>query len=338
VISFLATTLAISWLSSAFKGDASFKSIQQALLYSPVAFFAVIILTEPLTNPPTRKLRIYYGALVGLLFSPQFHIGSFYLTPEMAILAGNAYSYLVSPKEKLILHLKERVRLAPDIYEFVFAAPRRFRYLPGQYMEWTLGHKRPDNRGNRRYFTLASSPTEQNLRVGIKFNGRSSTYKRAMLSMKHNTEIVAAQISGEFILPRSTRQRCVFLAGGIGVTPFRSMIKYLLDTHQRRPITLLYAARTVNEIVYQDIFDRAQKEIGIKVEYTLTDKKNVPETWKGNQGRITPRTIQMLVPAYKNSLFYISGSRSMVDSFKATLRALGIPKRRIITDYFTGLG
>ena len=337
VISFLIASLVTTALASLIGGTNLFTTIQQAVVLSPLAFFAFIILTEPLTTPPTRKLRIYYGALVGFLFTPQFHIGSFYLTPEIAILIGNIYSYFVSPKGKLILKLKERVRIAPDVYDFVFATPRRFRFLPGQYMEWTLGHNGPDSRGNRRYFTLASSPTEPNLRLGIKFNPTSSTFKKAMLSMKRDTEIVASQITGDFTLPDNPKQKCVFLAGGIGITPFRSMIKYLLDTHQRRPITLLYAARTVDDIVYKDIFDRAEKELGIKVIYTLTDSNNIPASWTGKVGRITPKIMQSLIPDFKSSVYYISGSRNMVDSFKDTLHKLRIPGSRIITDYFAGL-
>ena len=155
--------------------------------------------------------------------------------------------------------------------------------------------------------------------------------------MNRDTEIVASQVTGDFILPNDPKQKYVFLAGGIGITPFRSMIKYLLDKHQRRPITLLYAARTVDELVYKDIFDRAEKELGIKVIYTLTDNHNVPASWTGKVGRINPQSIRTLLPDYGTSVFYISGSRSMVDTFKNSLRKLGIPDARIITDYFAGL-
>src|SRR5258708_25269630 len=88
------------------------------VLYSPLVFFAGVILTEPLTTPPTRNLQIVYGAMVGFLFSPAVHFGPVYITPELAILIGNVFSYLVSPKVKLILKLRERVQIAPDTYDF----------------------------------------------------------------------------------------------------------------------------------------------------------------------------------------------------------------------------
>lgn len=334
--SFLATALIITLLASIFTGDFN-STVKNLVLLSPFVFFASVILTEPLTTPPTRKLRLIYSALVGFLFIPQLHLGSFYITPELAILIGNIYSYYVSPQPKLILKLKEKVRLSPDVYEFIFAPVQRLKFAPGQYMEWTLGHQDPDVRGNRRYLTLASSPTEQNLKVGVKFYKPSSSFKKAMFALDRNSQIVASQVTGDFTLPLDPNQRCVFLAGGIGVTPFRSMIKYLLDTHQRRPIALIYAAKTTDDIVYKDIFDQAEKELGIKVIYTLTDQNNVPASWKGHTGRITREMIQKQVMETRSAHFYLSGSRAMVDSFKDTLNELQIPHSHIITDYFAGL-
>jgi ferredoxin-NADP reductase len=307
------------------------------VFYSPLLFFAFILLTEPLTTPPTRKSRIYYGAIVGFFFTPLFHIGTLYTTPELALLIGNVFSYLVSPKNNLILKLKGKTQIGPDTYEFVFAAPRKFVFAPGQYMEWTLSHNGPDSRGNRRYFTLASAPTERDLKLGVKFSNKSSTFKKAMLSMDSEHEIVASQLAGDFVLPANPRQKCIFIAGGIGITPFRSMIKYLLETHQRRSIILFYSNRTVDDIVYKDIFDRAEKELGIKTIYTVTDTRNVPPNWAGQVGRITPQWIKKFVPGYKNYIFYISGSISMINTFKDTLRLLGIKDSQIKTDYFSGL-
>jgi len=336
VLSFLITALTIVLVSALFSND-FIATVQNAILSSAILFFAFIILTEPLTTPPTRSTRIYYGILVGFLYTPQFHLGSFYFTPELAILIGNIYSYIVSPKTKLILKLKEMTRIAPDTYEFVFAAPRNFKFKPGQFMEWTLGNTAADSRGNRRFFTIASAPTEHNLRLGVKFYPNSSTFKKSMLSMGNDSEIVASQLSGDFVLPYSSWQKCVFIAGGIGITPFRSMLKYLLDTRQRRPITLFYANKTIDDIVYKDILDRADHELGIRTIYSITDKRNTPPNWTGGIGRITPELIRSAVPDFRNCIFYVSGPRGMVDSFKDSLRRLNIHNSHIKIDYFAGL-
>jgi ferredoxin-NADP reductase len=321
---------------SVINGDNVLTELPRVAVYSPLFFFAFVILTEPLTTPPTRALRIAYGALVGLLFAPEVHIGSFYITPEIAILLGNVFAYLVSPKAKLVLKLKEKVQLAPDIYDFIFTPSRQLAFAPGQYMEWTLGHADPDSRGNRRFFTLASSPTERDLRVGVKFYPKASSFKEAMLNMAPETEIVAGQLAGDFVLPDDPNQKCVFIAGGIGITPFRSMLQYLLDKGQRRPLVLFYANRTASDVVYWDVLNRAQKELGMRTIYTLTDLSQVPSWWKWQVGRITPEMIAREVPDYQNCLFYVSGPQSMVDSFKTTLRALNVARSQIKTDFFPG--
>ena len=337
VISFLlaafATILALSIINRA----PIIATLQQTLLYSPLLFFAFVIITEPLTTPPARRSRIYYGMLVGVLFAPQFHIGSFYTTPELAILIGNLFAYLVSPKAAFMLRLKEKVQLAPDIYDFIFVPTRKFAFAPGQYMEWTLGHNQPDSRGNRRYFTLASSPTEDTLRLGVKFYQHSSSFKSALLAMDQHSEIVAGQVAGDFVLPDDPRQKCVFIAGGIGITPFRSMITYLLDTHQQRPIVMFYANKTAGDIVYKDVFDRAQRELGIKTIYTITDKQKLPPAWNARVGYISPQLIKDEVPDYLDCMFYISGPPAMVNSFKAALRQIHVKNSQIKTDFFAGL-
>ena len=336
VFSFLLSTAAVTLLASLFGGSNFFAAAQKLALYSPLVFFGALILTEPLTTPPTRKLQIYYGAIVGVLSNPQTHLGSFYLTPELAIVIGNVFSYFVSPKGSLVLKFREKLRLAADTYEFVFAADRKLAFDPGQYMEWTLGHAEPDSRGNRRYFTLASSPTEHHLRLGIRFSERSSSFKQALLDMKWGSQITASHLAGDFVLPANPGQRCVLIAGGIGVTPFRSMIKYLLDTRQRRPLTLFYSVKTAGEIVYKDVFDKAEKDLGLKVVYTLTQPESKPAGWMGKTGRVTADMIKTEVPDYRRCIFYLSGPDEMVETFKHDLRRLNVPSSRIKTDYFAG--
>ncbi len=337
VLSFLLTTLFFVLIGSLFSGTGIPAAVQRLVLYSPLFFFAFVMLTEPLTAPPTRRLRIYYGALVGFLFTPIFHIGGFYTTPEIALLVGNVYSYLVSPKTKLVLRLKEKAQLAPDIYEFTFTPNRKLAFEPGQYMEWTLGHPDADSRGNRRYFTLASAPTENDLRLGVRFYPHSSSFKNALLNLGPDHEVVAGQLAGDFVLPDNPHQKCVFIAGGIGVTPFRSMIQYLLDTHQRRPIVMFYVNHSIDDIVYKDVLDRAERELGIRTIYTVTDNRNLPPNWVGRVGRITPQWLKKMVPGYKNYVFYISGSIGMVDYFKAVLHQMGVKDSQIKTDFFSGL-
>ena len=118
-----------------------------ALFHTPLFFFALVMLTEPLTMPPSRWLRLGYAALVGALFAPAVHIGSFYSSPEIALLAGNLFSFLVSPKGRATLTFVEKRELARGIYEFVFKPDRPVAFKAGQYLEWSLPGVPADSRG-----------------------------------------------------------------------------------------------------------------------------------------------------------------------------------------------
>lgn len=203
-------------------------------------------------------------------------------------------------------------------------------------MEWTLPHPKTDSRGNRRYFTLASSPTESEVRIGVKFNKRSSSFKKALLALDSHTPLVASQLSGDFVLPKDRRQKLVFIAGGIGVTPYRSMVKYLLDSHEARPITLLYSARTSEDFAYTDIFEQAKQAIGLKTVYATTDTSSDIQGDHVRSGRINAAMIQQEIPDYMERLFYISGTQAMVTSLQQVLVDLGVPRHQVKVDYFPG--
>lgn len=337
VLLFCGTALVTTCLLALVEGKGITVELTQLLLQSPLFFFASIMLTEPLTAPPTRARRRWYSALTGVLFVPLVHFGPIYSTPELALVVGNVFSYLVSPRRKVTLTLKKKLKVAPMIVDFVLRPSQPLVFAPGQYMEFTLEHPRPDSRGNRRYFTLASSPTEQDLHLGVRFYERSSSFKRALYWMDGKTNLVAAQIAGDFTLPADPDQKLVFLAGGIGITPFRSMLKYLIDTQQKRDIVLFYANKTAREIVYQDILKAAAKHLGVKLFYTLTDADAAPRSWSGFVGRINEQMIMRAIPDYAERTYYLSGPPEMVHACEDVLKTLQVRGSQIKKDFFPGL-
>jgi ferredoxin-NADP reductase len=114
------------------------------------------------------------------------------------------------------------------------------------------------------------------------------------------------------------------------------MIKYLVDIKQKRDIVLFYSNKAEDEIVYKDIFDEANKKLGIKTVYALTDIQYVAKEWKGEKGRVDAAMIQRYVPDYKDRLFYISGPHPMVTAYQNILKDLKIPSSHVIIDYFPG--
>jgi ferredoxin-NADP reductase/Na+-translocating ferredoxin:NAD+ oxidoreductase RnfD subunit len=308
------------------------------LLHSSLFFMAFVMLTEPLTSPTRLRQQHWYGVLAGALFPPQIHLGTLYSTPELVLVVSNIFSYIISPKVKLLPQLTQKISWGPSVKDFVFTADRKFKYRPGQYMEWTLPHQQPDNRGSRRYFTLASSPTENNLRLGVRFYNKSSSFKQAMWSMDEVTPVAAGQLGGDFTLPRDKRHKLVFIAGGIGITPFRSMLKYLVDTDDRRTVTMLYSERDPADLAYDDVLQEAQQQLGAKIVYALGGKVPPNVTLPGTvrSGKITAHMIKEEIPDYEQRLFYISGSHSMVTALKDSLRSLGVADHNIRIDFFPG--
>jgi ferredoxin-NADP reductase/Na+-translocating ferredoxin:NAD+ oxidoreductase RnfD subunit len=336
VISFFTVVTVTIVGHSLFTGQSLLGSVQFILFYSFVLFMGFIMFTEPMTTPPTKGLRIIYGAIVGFLSAPFIHLANFYFTPEIALLAGNAFSYIVSPKEKLVLRLKEKIMVANDTYNFLFKPDRKLKFKPGQYLEWTLPHEKRDSRGTRRYFTIASSPTEDEIAMGVKFYDKPSSYKKALMAMNEGGTIIASQLAGDFTLPRDKNKKLIFIAGGIGITPFRSMIKYLMDSDEKRNIIIFYSNKVVGDIAYKQIFEQAEMALGIKTVYSLTDLNFIPTDWRGEKGFVDKKMIEKWVPDFKDRMFYISGPRSMVVAFQKTLKDSGIKKNNIKTDFFPG--
>lgn len=336
VLTFLMTSISTIIVFSLLRGSNIISVLDKVVLHTALFFFASVIITEPLTMPPTYSLQVFYGIILGVIYSPDIHIFKIYSTPELTLLVGNLYSYLVSPKEKLLLKIKEKIKLSSDTFDFIFPLEKRLSFIPGQYMEWTMAHQKPDSRGNRRYFTLASSPTEDNIRLGVKFYDQSSTYKKALLNINQDDTIIASQIAGNFTLPQDKQKKLVFMAGGIGITPFRSMIKYLTDQNERRDIIIVYSNKYQSEIVYRQVFDEAQTKLNIKTVYTLTDSAQLPVGWTGQIGRVNSQMVQKEIPDFMERNFYLSGPHSMVKGFEIVLQQMGVNKENIKTDFFPG--
>lgn len=312
-------------------------SFVEILISWPIIFFATVMFTEPLTTPPTKKTQIIYAVITGVLFGLQFQIGRIFSTPELALVLGNVYSYIVSPKQTLRLTLMAQNKLTPEIYEFVFEPGKHIPFRAGQYMEWTLPHKNPDSRGIRRYFTIASSPTENELRIGVRIDlVQSSSYKKSLLAMKKGDDIGPSHIAGDFTLPDDMSKKLVWIAGGIGITPFRSMIRYMADKKDKRDVVLFYCASKPDGFAYKNVFDETAPEIGLKNIYVVTKADTANPEWSGEKGHITPEMLANYIPDIKERMYYISGPGTMVNAYRDLLKNVGVPMVQIRADYFPG--
>jgi ferredoxin-NADP reductase len=219
--------------------------------------------------------------------------------------------------------------------DFIFTPERKFNYTPGQYIELTMPHSHTDQRGSRRTFTIASSPTEPDIRIGVRFYDKGSSFKKTLQSAGSDVFLSAGQLGGDFVLPKDSTQKLAFIAGGIGVTPFRSMVKYLIDTNDTRDVALLYGEGSMEKLSYTDIFEEARSKIGAKILYVISGL--VPQSdSRVTSGQITPELLQSQLPDYHERLFYISGPQIMVRSVRHMLLGIGVERKNIKVDYFSG--
>ncbi len=305
-------------------GQSLSDTLSQTLLSGPIIFFAGVMLTEPLTTPPTVSGRYYYAALIALAMTSRWRIGDVSAGPLTGLLLGNIFSYIISPKQRLTLTLKEVQKMAPNIWNFVFTAPEKLKFTAGQYAEWTLATKGNDDRGNRRYFTIASPPGGDEVHLGVKFYQPSSSFKEQLMALQPGDPIVIGQVAGDFTLS-NPEEPVLFLAGGVGVTPFRSMIETLPSTANA---VLLYGAANPGEVVYRETIAK------IPTSYVLGNAEGAPAEWNTRQGYMTTEILQDLVPDIATRKVYISGPNMFVDKAKEAVKQLGAKK--VVTDYFPG--
>lgn len=234
------------------------------------------------------------------------------------------------------LTLKQKKLEAENIWSFIFNKPQGLGFKAGQFLQLFVPHENPDNRGIRRYFTIAASPTEDFLMITTKIIKESSTFKKALFESQIGTVFEAAEPAGPFVLPGQIRS-CVLIAGGIGVTPYRSMAKFSTDTDFKIPLKLVYANKTPEETAYFDFFQNlAKKNSYLRLFYTMTEPEKSKISWDGRMGRINVELITEAAGKPEGNLYYLSGPKPMVDSYKTLLEEMGIRDELIRLDYFPG--
>lgn len=206
-----------------------------------------------------------------------------------------------------------------DIHMFYFRPERRVRYIAGQFVEIELDQTATDERGRKRWFTLCSSPTEELLAIATRISSSSSKFKEQLNALSPGKSLSISEPLGDFVLPIDPSTPLVFVAAGIGITPYRSMVKWLTDTKQTRSIELIYSASNPQQLAFLDIFS-AQ---GITP--TLITSED-----------ITCQTIVKAVTNLKDKHLYVSGPELMVEKLVKEITETKLEVGQLITDYFHG--
>ncbi len=228
-----------------------------------------------------------------------------------------------------ILEIK---RSTPTTYTFILEKPVGFVYKPGQFVQVKENMPDPDPRGNRRSLSLASSPTEDVLQITTQDG--PSMFKQYLHNKKVQDTIEFIGPLGHFVLDEGDLPALI-LAGGIGITPFRSMILYAADKKLSKPIVLIHSNRNQSDILFLEEFKEAEKRNpNFKLIETLTQETD--PNWTGQKGRITPEFLNTHVPDFKDRELYVCGSVPMVHGVLEMLHSLGLPDEQINREQFSG--
>lgn len=215
------------------------------------------------------------------------------------------------------------------IHTYWFQPEQPLRFTAGQFTELTLHHKNPDARGDRRWFTISSSPTDSLVSITTRTQHDGSTFKDALHRLQSGDHVELAEAMGDFVLPKLVQTPLIFIAGGIGITPFHSIAAWLTATEETRDIRLLHAVRTEDDIIFGDTFSSA----GIEPTIVVSEPS---ASWGGVRGRLTAELALGLEKPSDDTLIYLSGPEPMLEALKADLQKHGVDSRQIVTDFFPG--
>lgn len=219
--------------------------------------------------------------------------------------------------------------------------------MTGQYVVMDLG-TREDPEGPVRSFTIASSPTEEEY-ILISTRIRDTPFKKRLANLDLGTQVKFTASLGKFILPEEDNSgSAVFLSGGIGVTPFRRMIKYSTDKKSPIKILMCDSNRNKENIFYKKEFGECMStNKNLRIVYTITGEGQggsssliaAGDPWKGESGHINKAMANRYLTSDElaNSIFYICDPHGMLREMQQLLQVdLLIPKEKIKTEKFTG--
>ncbi len=228
-----------------------------------------------------------------------------------------------------------REDIAEGTASFAFAKPPGFRFRPGQAIRITLvDPPEADGKGDSRTFSLASAPFENALRVATRL--RDTAFKRVLGAMAPGTRVRIRGPVGVFILDDDARP-VVFLAAGIGITPFVSMLRQAARDESTRRIVLVYSNRRPEDAAYLDELERAPSRLpGFRLVATMTGLEKSARPWHGERGRIDREMLARATGDVIAPTYYIAGPPAMTGALGTMLAEAGVAAADIRTDEFYG--
>jgi ferredoxin-NADP reductase len=169
--------------------------------------------------------------------------------------------------------------------------------------------------------------------VGLATRLRDSAFKRTLAELEVGDEVEVEEPKGSFLLPEDTSAEYVFVAGGIGITVFRSMLRYIADTGAPYRVTLVYSNRDSASTAFLDELSELEARIdGLRVVLTMTDDPD----WEGETRHLDADVLAELVGGLEGKRFLVAGPPAMAEAVAGSLRSAGLPEDRVLADTFSG--
>ena len=234
------------------------------------------------------------------------------------------------------IKLIEREIISEGTMALSFERPVGYEFLAGQFCFLNLPDKGfQDKRGLRRHLTIASSPLEKRLLFATRITG--SAFKKTLQELSGGENITIEKPLGNFTLPEDTSSPLLFIAGGIGITPFRSMMRYASDARTKHVITLFYSNRMPETAAFLDeLKSIADKNDHMNMLPTMTEMENSAQEWDGLTGEINPAMIKDNYKQWEHAVYYVAGAPKMVDGIRDIVRDMHIEEEKVHFEKLTG--
>ncbi|OJX64527.1 MAG: hypothetical protein BGO95_08655 [Micrococcales bacterium 73-13] len=293
----------------------------------PLVFAAGFMLIEPQTLPPRWWQRVLVAAIAAVVASVPFSWGPVYSSPELGIVVANVIAFGFGARRAIRLTVAGVERPGGNVVALALRPDEPVPHLPGQAIELAVPHRPRDLRGRRRVLSIASAPGETTLRVAFGLPASPSTAKRALAALSVGDRLVATRVFGDFTPPRAGTGT-LLVAGGIGITPFLSMLRAAEpdDDH-----VLVYRSAEEAPPFLDEL-----AALGARVVLSCpVQPEPLPLGWIWlGPGRFDADDLAAAVPGLPGRTAYVSGPPAMVATLAAGLRRLGV--RRIRRDVFSG--
>jgi len=230
--------------------------------------------------------------------------------------------------------VKEKLEVAKGTLLVVFDLQgEEVDFRPGQYFWVELPNRGyDDEKGLRRHISVVTSPTERGV-LGLCTRMRDTAFKNTLAELEVGDAVDVEQPKGDWQLPEDTRKHYVFVAGGIGITVFRSMLRYIADTGEPYQVTLVYSNRDRESTPFLDELQGLEAEIaGLRLVLTMTDD----EGWDGESRRVVGEMLADHLDDLSEPTYLVAGPPAMVESVVESLAAAGIPEEQVLPDRFSG--